>query len=99
MEIQKNKIQSNLYISNQMAKTCSKCKKTFNENLVNDPGAQKYSSCPECWKEWTTYAVMVINEMRLDMSLPEHRKALKKHEKIFFGLEQGEEIQKNPDNP
>ena len=42
---------------------------------------------------------MVINELRLDMSLPEHRKALKKQEKIFFGLEQGQQIEKNPDNP
>jgi Fe-S cluster biosynthesis and repair protein YggX len=41
---------------------------------------------------------MVINELRLDMSLPEDRKALKKQEKIFFGLEQGEQIEKNPDN-
>jgi Fe-S cluster biosynthesis and repair protein YggX len=82
-----------------MTKTCTKCKNSFDEKLVDDPGAQKYSSCPSCWNEWTTHAIMVINELRLDMSLPEHRKALKKQEKIFFGLEQGEQIQKNPDNP
>jgi Fe-S cluster biosynthesis and repair protein YggX len=41
---------------------------------------------------------MVINEMRLDMSLPEHRKMLKKYERIFFGLEKGEELTKNPDS-
>jgi Fe-S cluster biosynthesis and repair protein YggX len=41
---------------------------------------------------------MVMNEMRLDMSLPEHRKVLRKYEKVFFGLEKGEsELQKNPD--
>jgi Fe-S cluster biosynthesis and repair protein YggX len=41
---------------------------------------------------------MVMNEMRLDMSLPEHRKALRKYERIFFGLEKGEgEIQKKPE--
>ncbi|MGC2429297.1 MAG: hypothetical protein WA421_19860 [Nitrososphaeraceae archaeon] len=41
---------------------------------------------------------MVMNEMRLDMSLPEHRRTLRKYEKIFFGLEKPEgELQKNPD--
>ena len=29
---------------------------------------------------------MVMNEMRLDMSMPDHRKLLKKHEKIFAGV-------------
>ena len=29
---------------------------------------------------------MVINEMRLDMSLKDHRKLLKKHEKVFVGV-------------
>ena len=29
---------------------------------------------------------MVMNEMRLDMSMPDHRKVLKKHEKIFVGV-------------
>ncbi len=27
-----------------------------------------------------------MNEMRLDMSMPDHRKALKKYEKIFAGV-------------
>jgi Fe-S cluster biosynthesis and repair protein YggX len=41
---------------------------------------------------------MVMNEMRLDMSLPEHRKLLRKYERMFFGLEKPEgEFQKNPD--
>ena len=29
---------------------------------------------------------MVINELRLDMSMPDHRKVLKKNEKIFVGV-------------
>jgi hypothetical protein len=34
------------------------------------------------------------------MSLPEHRKALRKYERAFFGLEKGVgEIEKKPDNP
>jgi Fe-S cluster biosynthesis and repair protein YggX len=40
---------------------------------------------------------MVMNEMRLDMSLPEHRKALKKYERGFFEKTIGE-IEKNPEN-
>jgi NAD-dependent SIR2 family protein deacetylase len=81
-----------------MTKTCLKCGKTFDEKTVEDPAAGKYPSCQECWKEWTTQAIMVMNEMRLDMSLPDHRKMLRKYERIFFGLEKPEgEFQKNPD--
>ena len=42
---------------------------------------------------------MVINEMHLDMSLPEHRKALKKYERGLFGLDKVDELKKNPENP
>jgi DNA-directed RNA polymerase subunit RPC12/RpoP len=81
-----------------MTKICIKCSKEFDEALVDDPSSAQYPSCLDCWKEWTNYAVMVMNEMRLDMSLPEHRKALRRYEKIFFGLEKPEgELQKNPD--
>ena len=64
-----------------MTKACLKCGKTFDENTVEDP-ANKCPSCQECWKEWTTHAIMVMNEMRLDMSLPEHRKMLRKYEEF-----------------
>lgn len=81
----------------EMSKTCLKCGKPI-EEPADDPAAEKYPACAACWKEWTTYAVMVMNEMRLDMSLPEHRKALRKYERMFFGLEKSEgEIQKNPE--
>jgi hypothetical protein len=81
-----------------MSKTCLKCGKTFDE-IIEDPAAEKYPACLACWKEWTAYAVMVMNELRLDMSLPEHRKMLRKYERAFFGLEKGVgEIEKKPDN-
>ena len=48
-----------------MSKTCLRCGKTF-EEIIEDPAAEKYPACSACWKEWTTYAVMVMNEMRLD---------------------------------
>ena len=84
-------------LSSWMTKTCLKCGKSIDE-APEDPAADKYPSCAACWKEWTTYAVMVMNEMRLDMSLPEHRKALRKYERIFFGLEKSEgELQKKPE--
>jgi len=83
--------------TNVMSKTCLRCNKSFNESDVEDEISQKYPSCPDCWKEWTTYAVMVMNEMRLDMSLPEHRKALRKYEKGFFDKTLGE-IEKKPEN-
>ncbi|MGH9965739.1 MAG: Fe(2+)-trafficking protein [Nitrososphaeraceae archaeon] len=80
-----------------MSKTCIKCGKDFDDSAITDQMSQKYPSCPTCWAEWNTNSVMVINELRLDMSLPEHRKALRKHERMFFGLEKPEELQKNPD--
>ena len=49
---------------------CLKCGKNFEEKEIEDPSSLKYPSCKDCWKEWTTYGVMVINEMHLDMSLP-----------------------------
>jgi Fe-S cluster biosynthesis and repair protein YggX len=42
---------------------------------------------------------MVINEMHLEMSLPEHRNALRKYERAFFGLDKVEELKKNPEDP
>lgn len=65
---------------------CSKCGKDFDEN-ASDPRAKAYNACQNCWGEWVTYSVMVINEMRLDMSMPEHRQVLKKYERTFFGVE------------
>ena len=30
--------------------------------------------------------IMVMNEMHLDMSMADHRKVLRKHEKMFVGI-------------
>lgn len=72
-----------------MTKTCSKCGSSFDESSV-DPAATKYSACEKCWNEWMAQSIMVINEFRLDMSMPEHRQMLKKYERAFFGLEKRE---------
>ncbi|MBI1658357.1 MAG: Fe(2+)-trafficking protein [Thaumarchaeota archaeon] len=66
--------------------TCTKCKNDIPQAESLDPFAARYPCCNKCWSEWKEYRVMVINEMRLDMSMPDHRKVLKKHEKMFAGV-------------
>ena len=69
-----------------MSQTCTKCKNQISENETLDPKAVTYPCCNKCWAEWKEYRVMVMNEMRWDMSLPDHRKLLKKNEQIFVGV-------------
>lgn len=69
-----------------MNRTCTKCKNSIADNEELDVIAEKYPVCNKCWAEWKEYRVMVMNEMRLDMSMLDHRKLLKKHEKIFAGV-------------
>ena len=90
-----------------MARNSTKCKKEIPESVVLDPMANNYPCCNECWAEWKQYRVMVMNEMRLDMSMPEHRKVLKRYEKVFVGVMSpdgdvnyfADENQRNPDKP
>ena len=69
-----------------MSRLCTKCKEEIPDSEVLDPIAEKYPVCNKCWAEWKEYRVMVMNEMRLDMSMPDHRKLVRKHEKIFAGV-------------
>ncbi len=69
-----------------MSRTCTKCKNSIPEDAQLEPPAEKYPCCNKCWAEWKEYRIMVMNEMRLDMSVSDHRKVLKKHEKIFAGV-------------
>ena len=69
-----------------MSRTCTKCKNSIPEDTQLEPQAEKYPCCNKCWAEWKEYRIMVMNEMRLDMSVSDHRKVLKKHEKIFAGV-------------
>ena len=69
-----------------MGRTCTKCKVSIPDGEELDIVAGKYPACNKCWAEWKEYRVMVMSEMRLDMSMPDHRKLLKKHEKIFVGV-------------
>ena len=90
-----------------IARACTKCKTEIFDGVQLDAQAEKYPCCPKCWAEWKDYRVIVINEMRLDMSMPDHRKALRKHEKIFVGvlspeggmIDYSNEDNRSPDNP
>jgi Fe-S cluster biosynthesis and repair protein YggX len=68
---------------------CAKCGNSFDE-AATDPKAKTYNACQNCWNEWKTYSVMVINEMRLDMSMREHREMLRKYERSFFNAARAE---------
>ena len=90
-----------------MASACTRCKAEIPDGAQLDAQAEKYPCCPKCWAEWKDYRVIVINEMRLDMSMPDHRKALRKHEKIFVGvlspeggmIDYSNEDNRSPDSP
>ena len=90
-----------------MSRVCTKCKTSIPDSEELDMVATKYPVCNKCWSEWKEYRVMVMNEMRLDMSMPDHRKLLKKHEKIFAGvltpdgeiIDYSNEDNRKPDEP
>jgi Fe-S cluster biosynthesis and repair protein YggX len=90
-----------------MSQTCTKCKTSISEDETLDPKAASYPCCNKCWAEWKEYSIMVMNEMKLDMSLPDHRKLLKKNEQIFVGVRTPEgdivdftnEDNRKPDQP
>ena len=69
-----------------MSRTCTKCKNSISDDEQLGIVAEKYPCCNKCWAEWKEYQIMVMNEMHLDMSMSDHRKVLKKHEKIFVGV-------------
>ena len=69
-----------------MSRTCTKCKNAIPDDEELGIVAAKYPTCNKCWAEWKEYLIMVMNEMKLDMSMLDHRKLLKKHEKIFVGV-------------
>ena len=90
-----------------MGQQCTKCKVAIPDTEVLDVVAAKYPTCNKCWAEWQEYKVMVMNEMRLDMSMPDHRKVLRKNEKIFVGvmsptgdvIDFADEDNRRPDEP
>ena len=69
-----------------MSRICTKCKAEISDSEQLEPQAEKYSLCNKCWEEWKEMRIMVMNEMHLDMSMSDHRKVVKKHEKIFAGV-------------
>ena len=69
-----------------MTRMCTKCKTEILDSEQLEPQAEKYPTCNKCWEEWKEARIMVMNEMHLDMSMADHRKVLRKHEKIFVGV-------------
>ncbi len=69
-----------------MSRICTKCKIEIPDAEQLEPQAEKYPLCNKCWEEWKEMRIMVMNEMHLDMSLADHRKVVRKHEKIFAGV-------------
>ena len=69
-----------------MSRICTKCKAEISDSEQLEPQAEKYPLCNKCWEEWKEMRIMVMNEMHLDMSMADHRKVLRKHEKIFAGV-------------
>jgi Fe-S cluster biosynthesis and repair protein YggX len=90
-----------------MSRACTKCKNSIPDTEQLGPINEKYPTCTKCWAEWKEYQIMVMNEMKLDMSMADHRKLLKKHEKIFVGVLSAEgeiidytdEDNRKPDEP
>ncbi len=62
-----------------MSKSCTKCKNSIPDEEELDPKASLYPCCNKCWAEWKENRTMVMNEMRIDMTVSDQRKILKKH--------------------
>ena len=56
-----------------MTRVCTKCKNDIPDSEELEPAPASYPCCTKCWEEWKENRVMVINEMRLDMSMKDHR--------------------------
>jgi len=73
--------------------TCSRCEKVAPKMpkapLRGKIGLELHNNvCQECWDEWenSRQEVMIINEYRLNLANPDHRKVLYDHMRQFFGI-------------
>jgi len=72
------------------------CKRCQNEQTGFDeppmPGKMgekvRDGICQACWKEWMELSTKIINENRLQLFRPEHRKVLEKQMEEFLNLRQ-----------
>ncbi|HLG19969.1 MAG TPA: oxidative damage protection protein [Bdellovibrionota bacterium] len=70
---------------------CARCSRAA-EGLTAPPigGAMgeriQKNICGDCWKEWMTLSTKVINEYRLQLFRPDHRKILEEQMKAFFNF-------------
>lgn len=71
---------------------CRRCQRDaagVDEVPYSDPLATELLAnvCRECWQDWLTAEVMVINELRLDFMRPESQDILIQHLREFFALD------------
>jgi Fe-S cluster biosynthesis and repair protein YggX len=72
--------------------TCTRCGATA-EQMAKAPirgriGQEIHANvCEKCWDDWMRGEVMLINEYRLNLADPEHRKVLYEHMRQFFNLD------------
>ena len=69
-----------------MTRICTKCKVEIPDSEQLELQAEKYPTSNKCWEAWKEMRIMVMNELHLDMSMADHRKVLRKHEKMFVGI-------------
>ncbi len=70
---------------------CSRCgkeKSGLSEAPFNNELGQKVlqQTCEDCWKEWVSTQLMLMNEYRLDPLNDEHSKFLDEEMKKFLNL-------------
>ena len=87
-------------MSNQM--TCTRCESAIPgvEGFIPFVGELKAriaaEICNGCWLEWKDLQIKIINEYKLHMGEPEHRKVLDDHANKFFRFDGGDGTLSSP---
>lgn len=71
--------------------TCARCGREtrgFDKSPLPGPLASELEqhSCPNCFKDWMGQEVMIINEYRLDLSVPKNQELLNEEMARFLKL-------------
>ena len=68
---------------------CNESKEQLEEPPMGGPLGQTVVErvCTECWGEWQEMSARLINHYGLNLSVPEHRKELRRAMKEFLNLE------------
>lgn len=71
--------------------TCARCKREtegFAQSPLPGPQAAELvaHTCPSCFQDWMGNEIMIINEYRLDVSLPRNQELLNQEMARFLNL-------------